>query len=201
MRNDLRRRLVALAAATAAVALLSGNIAAAQPAAPAAAGAPLRPAVIGAAPAPGPNACPRLHGTSQGIPSTPNSCGPPPTTAPPPPPPIHCELSIGQVYRFIDFADRLRMAANAGIECTGGKPLTITLTVAIYEEGSPSYLTRHTFTVPIPSYGIHLQAESRCLNGRFYGWAKAEVYFGPRYIPNSMTYGPETSAVRTISCS
>jgi hypothetical protein len=86
MRKDLRRGLAALVAATAAVALLSGNVAGARPAAQVAAGAPLSAEVIGGTRAPGPDACPRLNGASQIV--TPNSCGPPP----PPTPKYDCQL-------------------------------------------------------------------------------------------------------------
>jgi hypothetical protein len=199
MRNHLRRRLAALAAATAAVALLSGNVAAAlpvaiggqdaQPAAQAAAGAPLRVEPLGIAPAPGPDACPRLTGAAPG---TPNSCGPAPTTAPPPQ--TTCHLHINSPYAYVG-----SVRALGSVNCSD-TVTSISLIVTLYKQrhGDP-FTFDEVARIHRTRYGVSrvplTVVKAGCEETRYFAVAQATVN-----KPPSQDLGRRTSAIVPIKC-
>jgi hypothetical protein len=203
MRNDLRPRLAALAVAAVAVALLSGNVAGAQPAAGSQAAPPAAQAVA-AAPysaeaigtTPGPDRCPRLHGTSQSTPNIPNSCGPPGTTSPPPPPPAEatCQLHINNPYAQVG-----TVRALGSVNCSD-TVTSISLIVTLYKQRTgDSFTFDEVARIHRTRYGVDRVAltvvKSGCENTRYYAVAQATVN-----KPPSRDLGRRTSAIRPISC-
>jgi hypothetical protein len=194
MRKDLRRRLAALAAAAAAAALLSGNIAGAQPAAQAAAGVPLSPEAIGATLTPGPNACPRLQGTSQGIPSTPNSCGPPPTTSPPDP---TCDLGVTPPSIFYNPIDKkIYVSAIGRIACS--RTVGISLTVELWKQLSPNAIRVNIRGYAGVGSSLSGSAYKVCEDGTYYGRVSATITWG---VGQGRSYAWKKGGESLVRCS
>lgn len=169
MRNRLQRRLAALAAAAIGAALLTPTAAGAQPAAE-------------------PAACPHFSSASR---IGPQSCVPIPP--PPPPPPIYCQLNIGDPYQVIQ---EKRIYVNAGISCSGGTPISITLIVELYSVESPVPVHRKIITVTGSRYAT-MTAFWSCHTGGWYGKVQASVQ---KTWSTGTSYGPLRGATEHINC-
>jgi hypothetical protein len=169
MRNHLRRRLATVTVAAAAVALLSANVAGART---------------------GPDACPRLHGTSRII--TPTSCGPPP---PPAPPPLNCDLTVNPPV-----LDGFYVKVKARVDCNRVAG-SIAMTVSLYRGATrvgPPQSYDNTGRSSLDNYNQPLSRFCDA-SGRFTGKASATIV-RPYGEPGQPITLNASSAPRDITC-